>query len=261
MTRRSPPPPIVLVTADIGQEPDGYRWHEAEETYLRAVVVGAGAIPLILPSLGPAIDLDAVLDRVDGVLITGARSNVHPSLYGEPEREKSGPFDHGRDATSLPLIRATLARGLPLLAICRGLQELNVALGGSLVAEVQDLPGRGDHRAPVSDANDVRFAIRQPVNLAGDGCMAELVGDGPILVNSLHRQAIGRLAPGLAVEATADDGTIEAVRPVNTAAFALGVQWHPEYWVATDPASATIFRAFGDAIRARLAGVPASAAA
>ncbi len=245
----NPPPPLVLVTADVGQEADGYRWHEAEETYLRAVVVGAGAIPLILPSLGAAIDLDAVLDRVDGVLVTGAKSNVHPALYGEAEGPKSGPFDASRDATSLPLIRAAIARGVPLLAICRGLQELNVALGGSLVAEVQELPGRADHRAPVSDSNDVRFAIRQPVEPAAGGCVAGLVGPEPILVNSLHRQAIGRLAPGLAVEATAPDGTIEAVRVGHAPGFTLAVQWHPEYWVATDPASATIFRAFGDAIR------------
>jgi len=166
---------------------------------------------------------------------------------------KTEPHDTRRDAVTLPLIRAALRRGVPLFAICRGMQELNVALGGTLVAEVQELPGRTDHRAPVHDDNDIRYAIRQDVDVRPDGVLAEILGAGAIQVNSMHRQAIDRLAEDLAVEATAPDGTIEAVRVREAVSFALGVQWHPEYWVRTDPPSMKLFAAFGHAMRARMA--------
>jgi putative glutamine amidotransferase len=162
----------------------------------------------------------------------------------------------------MPLIRATLRHGVPLFAICRGMQELNVALGGTLVAEVHELPGRGDHRAPPYDDHDMSYAIRQDVDIRPGGVLAEILGPGTLRVNSLHHQAIGRLAEGLAVEATAPDGTIEAVRVREAASFAIGVQWHPEYWVRTDAASAKLFAAFGAAMRARMAArVPVASAA
>jgi putative glutamine amidotransferase len=252
--------PLVAVTADVGEE-RAYRWHEAEETYLRAVAVGARAIPLIVPSLSSLVEVDEVLSRVDGLLVTGAKSNVHPARYGAPAQETSGPFDEARDATSLAFIRGALDRGLPMLAICRGMQELNVALGGSLVGEVQDLPGRMDHRAPRGEEdNDRRFALRHDVRLVTGGWLAGVLGAGSIKVNSLHRQAVDRLAPGLIVEATAEDGTIEAVRVADARDFALGVQWHPEYWVTSDAPSARLFAAFGDAVRAHAAGATAKAA-
>ncbi len=242
------PLPLVAVTADVAPE-DDYFWHGTEDTYLRAVAVGAGAIPVIVPSMPGLIDVAAVLDHVDGVLVTGAKSNVHPALYGEAETPASGPFDRERDAMTMALIRAAIDRGVPLLAICRGLQELNVALGGSLVGEVQDLPGRLDHRAPDVAGNDNRFVIHQPVDIVPGGCLAGIVEAETIRVNSLHRQAIGRLAAGLAVEGKAPDGTIEAVSVAAAPAFAVGVQWHPEYWVEKDEPSRRIFRAFGDAVR------------
>lgn len=244
--------PLVAVAADV-KPIDGYTWHAAAEAYLNAVVHGIGGIPLILPSLGEAIDLDALLARVDAVLLPGSRSNVHPSRYGEPASPQAEPHDPRRDAVTMPLVLAALRHGVPLLAICRGMQELNVALGGTLVAEVQEQPGRNDHRAPVSDDQNIRFAIRQEVNITPGGMLADILGAGTIRVNSLHRQAIGRLAEGLAIEATAPDGTVEAVRVRDAAGFALGVQWHPEYWVRTDPPSAKLFAAFGAAIRARMA--------
>jgi putative glutamine amidotransferase len=244
------PQPIVAVAAD-SKELDAYRWQAVVETYLKAVINGAGAIPLILPSLPGIDDLDSVLDRVDGVLLPGSRSNVHPSRYGEPENEKALPHDPGRDAATLPLIAATLRRGIPLFAICRGMQELNVAHGGTLIAEVQELEGRHDHRAPVHEDHEVRFAIRQDVEIKPGGVLARIVGAGTIRVNSLHRQAIGRLGTGLAIEATAPDGTIEAVSVIGARNFALGVQWHPEYWVSVDEPSRLLFAAFGDAIRGR----------
>ncbi len=244
--------PIVAVAADV-KDIDGFAWHAAIDIYLEAIVHGAGAIPLVLPSLGDAIDFDALLARIDGVLLPGSRSNVHPSRYGEPPSRKAEPHDPARDTVTLPLIRATLRHGVPLFAICRGMQELNVALGGTLVAEVRELPGRSDHRAPEHDEHDMRFAIRQDVAVRAGGVLAGILGPGTVRVNSLHRQAIGRLAEDLAIEATAPDGTIEAVRVRDSAGFALGVQWHPEYWVRTDAPSAKLFAAFGAAMRARMA--------
>ncbi len=246
------PKPLVLISADT-KHLDGYEWHAAVSTYLQAVLVGSDAVPLILPAFGAAIDLDAVLERVDGVLMTGSRSNVHPALYGGEATEENGPYDPKRDETALPLIKRTLARGLPLFAICRGLQELNVALGGTLHTEIQDMAGRRDHRAPVSDDQDRRFALAHHVEVVPGGKLAEILGAARIEVNSLHRQAIGRLAPGLTAEAYAEDGTIEAVSIDGAASFAIGTQWHPEYWVGSDPASKRLFAAFGEAVRARMA--------
>jgi len=243
--------PIVAVAADV-KDIDGYRWHAVADTYLKALVEGAGVLPLILPSLDN-LDFDALLDRVDGVLFPGSRSNVHPGAYGEPPNERAKPHDPQRDAVTLPLIRGTLRKGVPLFAICRGVQELNVATGGTLVAEVQELPGRSDHRAPATDDQDVRFSIRQDVDVKPGGMLAKILGTGTHQVNSLHRQAIGRLGDNLLVEAVAPDGTVEAVSVKNASAFALGVQWHPEYWVTSDAPSRALFAAFGEAVRARMA--------
>lgn len=253
-------PTVVAIPADIRRF-DGYVWHATPAQYVEAAMAGADAIPLLVPAFESGLDVDAVLDRVDGVLISGSRTNVHPSLYGVEETEAHGPFDPARDATSLELIRRAVARGIPLLAICRGIQELNVALGGSLDAEIQELPGRFDHRRPVSDDTDVSFAIRQKVHVAEGSCLAGILGAGDVAVNSLHRQGIARLAPRLQVEATAEDGTVEAVSVIDAPGFAIGVQWHPEYWVRKDEPSAALFRAFGDAARgyARSRGCAAAA--
>lgn len=245
--------PLVAVSSDV-RHFDNYVWHAAPRQYLEAALFGSGVLPLVVPSFGERIDLDGLLDRVDGVMITGSKSNVHPSLYGGDDSEDNGPYDADRDSTTLPLIRRAIDRGIPLLAICRGIQELNVALGGTLATEIQDMSGRMDHRAPVSDAQDERFAIRQKVKVAAGTCMADVLGAGEFEVNSLHRQAIGSLAPGLAVEALAEDGTVEAVSVRAARAFAVGVQWHPEYWFRTDSVSAKIFEAFGRAVRAHEQG-------
>ena len=242
------PTPLVLVSPDV-RHFQLYDWHAAPQTYLEAVVARAGAMPLILPAFGARIDFDAVLDRVDGVLLTGSRSNVHPSLYGVAATEEMGPFDEARDATTLPLIRRAIERGVPLFGICRGLQELNVALGGSLVSEIQEQAGRMDHRAPVSDSQEARFAIRHPVTVAAGGCLGRIVGATAVEVNSLHRQAIGHLSDRLQIEAVAEDGVIEAVSVKDAPGFTLGVQWHPEFWAASDAPSARLFEAFGAAVR------------
>ena len=241
--------PLVAVSTDVKQF-ENYTWHAAPQQYLEAAIVGAGVLPVLVPSFGDRLDLDELLSSVDGVMLTGSKSNVDPRLYGEDATEANGPYDFARDSTTMPLIRKAIERGVPLLAICRGIQELNVALGGSLATEIQERDGIDDHRAPVSDNQDERFAIRQTATIKPGSCLAGVFGPGDILVNSVHRQAVERLGAKLQVEAVAPDGTVEAVSVRDSRAFAVGVQWHPEYWVNSDDVSQRIFKAFGDAVRA-----------
>jgi putative glutamine amidotransferase len=224
---------------------DGLMRHETPARYAAAVYGGAGAIPIMIPPMGEA--QLAILDRIDGLLISGSPSNVHPSHYAGGESRTPEHHDLDRDATTLRLIPAALERGMPVLAICRGIQELNVALGGTLHQTVHAEPGRLDHRSGPGTW-DERYGPKHLV--AVSGTLARIVGATKILVNSLHGQAIDQLAPGLVVEALAPDGTIEAVRVERAAAFAIGVQWHPEWRYADDSASLALFRAFGDACRA-----------
>ncbi|QKV20313.1 gamma-glutamyl-gamma-aminobutyrate hydrolase family protein [Oricola thermophila] len=244
--------PIVAVVADV-RDFDNYRWHCTPQFYLEAAMSVAGVLPLIVPAFGDRIDLGDLLGRVDGVLLSGSKSNVHPHRYGVEPTSDHEPYDEARDATALPLIRGAIDRGVPLFAICRGLQELNVALGGTIAHEIQTRPGNADHRAPQSDVQDERFAFAHEVDLRRGGCLARIVNADRIKVNSLHRQAVEKLAPGLSVEATADDGTVEAVTVDGAKGFVVGVQWHPEYWAKTDKPSGALFKAFGDAARARAA--------
>ena len=252
--------PIVLVPACINQI-GAHANHTAQLKYVAAVTVGAHCTPLIVPALGDATDFDAVLDIADGIMLTGSPSNVHASLYGQDVLDPALPQDPARDATTLPLIRKAIERGVPLLAICRGIQELNVALGGTLGTEIQEREGSLDHRAPVSDKQDERFAIHQTISIKPGSCLAGVFGAGDIKVNSLHRQAIDRLGSKLEIEAVATDGTVEAVSVKGARAFAVGVQWHPEYWVKSDSNSVKIFRAFGDAVRLHAAAKAGARAA
>lgn len=248
------PKPIVAVPADI-REVEGAVWHASPNQYLKAALKVAEVMSFIVPAFEDGNEVDAILDRVDGLLVTGSATNVHPSLYGRPATEADGPFDPARDATSLPLIRRALERGIPMLAICRGIQELNVALGGTLATEIHEQPGMWDHRKPNVAERDHMFAIRQPVFVEEGSCIAQYLGlSGEVQVNSLHRQAIAETAPRLKVEATAEDGTIEAVSVIDAKNFAVGVQWHPEYWAETDTPSRALFQAFGDAVRDYAAG-------
>ncbi|MBB4006759.1 gamma-glutamyl-gamma-aminobutyrate hydrolase family protein [Allorhizobium taibaishanense] len=241
--------PLVAIPADF-RVIDGAGWHCVVDQYVNATLTVAGAMPVLVPALETGADIDAVLDRVDGVVISGSPSNVHPSLYGKEAKDSDGPFDLARDATSLPLIRRAIERAIPLLAICRGIQELNVALGGTLASEIQDIPGNWDHRKPPTADRDLAYAIRQPVEVREGSCIARYLGtSGPISVNSLHRQAISDLAPRLQAEALAEDGTVEAVSVIDAKGFAAGVQWHPEYWANADAPSRALFEAFGAAVR------------
>jgi len=224
---------------------NGHLQHATPARYAAALMGGSGAIPVMIPPIGEAAL--AVLDRLDGLLLPGSPSNVHPSHYGADSLTPE-MHDPERDGTSFPLIHAALRMDLPVLAICRGIQELNVALGGSLHQQVHDVPGRLDHRGGPGTKPE---QYRPKHDVALQGRLAAIAGQGSIRVNSVHEQAVDHLAPRLAVEATAPDGTVEGVR-VEGATFALAVQWHPEWDYAADPHSVALFRAFGDACRARI---------
>jgi putative glutamine amidotransferase len=246
-------PPVVGIPACL-VVPDRFAFHQVGDKYVTAVLDGAGALPLLIPALGAQLDPDHLLSRLDGLLITGSPSNVAPQHYGGQAARPDSPGDPARDATTLPLIRRALGAAVPLFAICRGLQELNVALGGSLHQEVHALPGRLDHRSDKTVAQEERYAPAHTVRLSPGGALQALLGGAEtIMVNSLHGQAIDRLAPGLAIEALAPDGTIEAVRVVGARGFVVAVQWHPEWRVQDNPVSRRLFAAFGAACRARAA--------
>ncbi len=241
--------PIVGIPA-CARLVNGLLRHDTPARYAAAVVGGAGAVPIMIPPMGE-VSLE-VLDRLDGILLSGSPSNVHPSHYAGGESLTPESHDLERDATTLRLIPEAIARGIPLLAICRGIQELNVALGGTLHQKVHEVAGRMDHR-PGPGALEERYAPRHLVALSGQ--LARIVGSPKILVNSLHGQAIDSPAPGLVVEALAPDGTIEAVRVERANGFAFGVQWHPEWGYADDTASLALFRAFGEACAAYQSGM------
>jgi putative glutamine amidotransferase len=244
-------PPVVLVPACnrlLGEHP----FHVAGRKYVDAVRL-AGALPLVVPSAS-AEEIDAYLALADGVLLTGSPSNVHPSHFGEAVHDPSLPLDPARDAWTLPLIRRCLALGLPLFAICRGLQEANVALGGSLHQAVQEVPGRHEHRGARGRAGASaaeQYAQAHPVAVQPGGVLERVLGLGEIEVNSVHGQGVNRLADGLRAEALAPDGLVEAFSMPDAPAFNLCVQWHPEWQAADNPVSLKLLRAFGEACRAR----------
>jgi len=223
---------------------DGMAVHQANDEYVVAVRNGARAMPLIIPSTDASLDLADILSTVDGLLVTGAPSNVAPTHYGATARPGT-ELDEIRDATTLPLLRAAIAAAKPVLAICRGFQELNVALGGSLYQHVHEIPGRLDHREPQNVSREAEYAPAHAINISPDGLLVRLSGVKQAMVNSLHSQGVDRLAPGLKIEAHAPDGQIEAVSLPAAKAFLLGVQWHPEWAFAEDPLSRAIFSGLG----------------
>ena len=241
--------PLIAVPACL-RNLDESLFHTVGDKYLRAVASAAQGIPVVIPALGESFDPAALLTRIDGLMLTGSPSNVHPSHYRDTPYPETAPNDPDRDATTLPLIRQALELGLPLLAICRGIQELNVALGGTLHARVHELPGRMDHRRPKHDDLDVQYGPRHKITLTPGGRLEALAEAPEVMVNSLHGQGLDRIAEGLAVEARAEDGTVEAVSLPHAPGFALGVQWHPEYKAMENSFSRRLFAAFGDAARA-----------
>ncbi len=229
--------------------------HAASDTYIRVTDSVVDAVPVLMPANGGACQIETLLSRLDGIILTGSRSNVHPSLYDGPAHAEGTPEDPARDGVTLPLIRAAIRTGVPVLAICRGFQELNVALGGSLHQRLQDLPGRLDHSTPMQENSRVRTGKAHSLAVTPGSWLHQIAGATAIGVNSLHNQGIDRLAPGLVVEGVAPDGTIEAVRVASAPGFAVGIQWHPEYDFLTDATSRAIFAAFGAAIRAQAGAV------
>ena len=253
MTSRKP---LIGIVADVNHKPK-HPVHSAGEKYIDAVTAGAGGLALLLPALinqpGAAFtdtaDIAQVLDVVDALFLTGATSNVDPAAYGASLDDPASPADHARDRVTLPLIRAAVRRGTPVLGVCRGFQEINVALGGTLHQAVHAVPGLADHRERDEDPIAVQYGPAHAVALAPGGLLARLAGHGTAQVNSVHGQGVAKLAPGLIVEATAPDGLIEAFRGEG-AGFLFGVQWHPEWQFRQNALSTALFAAFGEAARA-----------
>jgi putative glutamine amidotransferase len=243
--------PVVLLPA-CHQPLDGQPTHTLGQEYTEAVRL-SGGLALAVPE-ARADELDALLALADGVLLTGSPSNVHPSHFGEAVRDPSLPLDPERDAWTLPLIRRALTLGVPLLAICRGAQEVNVALGGSLHQAVHEVGPYADHRWRDEDPVHVQYRPVHEVVCDAGGYLAEIVGAERFMTNSLHGQGVNRLADGLHVEARAPDGLIEAFRAPAAPGFNLCLQWHPEWNAARDPVSLQIFNAFGAACRERRDG-------
>jgi putative glutamine amidotransferase len=240
--------PLVGLPADT-YESSKLLFHSLGDKYARAVAEVSKCLPVMIPSLAEAMDLDALLDHFDGIVMTGAISNVHPPHYGGEPTVDHEPYDHSRDSLTLRLIRAVIDRGIPLFCVCRGYQELNVVLGGTLETEIQRGERRLDHRSRKVDNLDVKYGPVHSIAITAGGMLEEILGRREILVNSLHRQGIARLAPGLTIEARAPDGIVEAVSVKGAKTFAIGVQWHPEYKATSNPDSVKLFDAFGDAVR------------
>lgn len=246
---KQPSKPVIGITSDFILVRHVMPAAAVYDVYSRAVNNGAGGLPWVIPPLGSDLDSDALIERLDGIVFTGSRSNIEPHHYGGTAAPADSPKDPARDSTTLPLIPKVLALGLPMLCICRGMQELNVALGGTLHQEMHKLPDKQDHRAPDDATPADKFAPAHAIRIAPGGVLDALAPQNIYKVNSVHGQGIDRLSDGLRVEASAEDGAIEAVSVKNAKSFTLGVQWHPEWEFQKHPLYAAIWRAFGDACR------------
>ena len=246
MARRKP---LIGIPADrriLGPHP----FHCVGEKYIAAVAEAANAIPLLIPSLGER-DFDQLVETLDGILLTGSPSNVEPHRYSGPASDPDTLHDPHRDATTLPLIPHAVDAGIPLFAICRGFQEMNVAFGGTLYQKVQEVPGYRDHREDKEQPLEVQYAPAHEIELVRGGQLREWAGVERVMVNSVHAQGVQTLGRDLEIEARAPDGLIEAFRVRSARGFTLAVQWHPEWQVMKNPFSRALFAAFGDAARAR----------
>ena len=248
--------PIVGVIGNGYRVEDRYQTQLAGEANLAAVAQVADALPLIFAGNPDVTNLADLLDAVDGILLTGARANVHPTNFATEPSEAYEPYDEHRDNLSLELVRVCVERGIPVFGICRGMQEINVAFGGSLHPEIRDIPGRMNHRMPRLENGEIHpdpeviFADRHDVTLTPDGEFARLYGKTHIRVNSLHGQGVLDAGDRIVVEGLAEDSTVEAISVTGAPGFALGVQWHAEYDPQTNPVNRVLFEAFGEALRA-----------
>ena len=244
--------PLIGVSA-CRKQIDPHPFNIVGEKYINGIVDGADAMPMMIPPLGDRLDIEELLGRVDGLLLTGSPSNIEPRHYGG--KNSVPPHDPHRDATTLKLLRRAVERAIPLLAICRGCQEVNVAYGGTLHSQLDQVEGLIRHREDSARPLEEQYAPTHKLELTDTGLLASLGGTTEVSVNSLHTQGVAELGTGLVVEATAPDGLIEAFSVQGSAAFSLAVQWHPEWKVVENPFYLAIFRAFGAACRQRLAGV------
>jgi putative glutamine amidotransferase len=241
-------PPVIGIPCDhrmVGK----HAFHMVGEKYITAVREGSGALPFLIPVLADAIAVDYILASVDGLFFTGSLSNVAPKFYGGAAPREGVLQDEFRDTTTLPLLKAAILRGVPVLAVCRGFQELNVALGGTLHQHVQEVPGRMDHREDTNASLDVQYGPAHDVTVQDGGVLSQIVREKIFKVNSLHGQGIDRLAPGLHADAVAPDGQIEAISMPGAKGFLFAVQWHPEWKWSDNKQSRAIFAAFGEAAR------------
>jgi putative glutamine amidotransferase len=247
--------PLVGIPACVFADDGGGEFHKVGEKYIMAAASASHCMPLLIPALGEWYDPHELAGRLDGLLLTGSPSNVEPHRYGGTPSRPGTHHDPVRDATTLPLIHAALDLGVPVFAICRGHQELNVALGGTLHQNVHELDGKDDHRSDQSKPYDDRYRERHPIHVTPGGILHGMTGGAAeVMVNSLHAQAIDRVADRLVVEAVSADGVVEAVTVRDAKGFALSVQWHPEHPIALEwPLSRTMFKSFGDAAGARRA--------
>ncbi len=227
---------------------DSYPVHANGTMNSEAIADVSGCLPLMIPADPRFVSVDELLEAFDGFLLTGGRPNVHPNEYGEPATEAHGAFDRARDAITLPLVRACVERGQPFFGICRGFQEVNVAMGGTLYPEIRDLPGRMNHRMPPNGTLEEKFALRHTVSFTPDGPFARLFGADQVMTNTLHGQGIKQPGQRVVVDGQAEDGTPEAIFIKDAPGFTLSVQWHPEYRAPTDPISRPLFEAFGEAV-------------
>jgi putative glutamine amidotransferase len=246
--------PVIGILGNSHEIEGRYALRGGGDMCSEAVANAAGCLPLIVPADPHFVTVAELLDTCDGFLLPGARPNVHPEEYGDDETEAHGAFDRGRDAIALPLVRACLQRGQPFFGICRGFQEVNVALGGTLHPEIRDLPGRDNHRMPPDGTLEEKFALRHPVRFTLGGPFHRLLGRTEVMTNTLHGQGITEPGEGVVIDGHAPDGTPEAIYIKDAPGFALSVQWHPEWRACEDPVSAGLFAAFGDAARAWRSG-------
>ena len=246
--------PVIGIIGNSFLINDQYAVQGAGEMNAQALLDVSGALPLIVPAAPAMICLDALMATCDGFLFTGARPNVHPEEYGETATEAHGAFDRARDGVALPLIRACVARGQPIFGVCRGFQEVNVAMGGTLYPEIRDLPGRDNHRMPPDGTLEEKFALRHMVTFSEDGPFAQVIGQREVMTNTLHGQGIKDPGPRVVIDGHAPDGTPEAIYIADAPGFTLSVQWHPEWNAENDPVSRPLFEAFGDACRQWAAG-------
>ncbi|CCE07211.1 putative gamma-glutamyl hydrolase family protein [Bradyrhizobium sp. STM 3843] len=247
--------PVVGVIGNAHRIENRFAVQMVGERNLSAVAEVSGALPLMFAGRPEVTDIGALLDIVDGIVLTGARANVHPSRFNTEPSLKHEPYDISRDEVALKLSEACVARGIPLFGICRGLQEMNVAFGGSLHPEIREIPGRMNHRMPRLENGEIHpdptviFADRHEVKLTPGGAFATILGCDTIKVNSLHGQGILQPGARVVIEGIAEDGTIEAIRIADAPSFALGVQWHAEYDPQKNPINRKLFEAFGASLR------------